>query len=129
MSSAKDGTRATSFNHSGAASYAPFERLLAVGTVDALTLLFLIRRGARRGARIRPAPGPERQHATRHHAVALLGRQPDQQSRFRCSRTPLYGAKELSCLPNRLIAHDVLSQPRFRRHAKPPAPESPAPAA
>jgi PmbA protein len=36
MFSAKDGTRATSFNYSGAASYAPFERLLAVGTVGRL---------------------------------------------------------------------------------------------
>jgi PmbA protein len=36
MFSAKDGARATSFNYSGAASYAPFERLLAVGTVGRL---------------------------------------------------------------------------------------------
>jgi PmbA protein len=36
MFSAKDGARATSFNYSGAASYAPFERLLAVGTVERL---------------------------------------------------------------------------------------------
>jgi len=36
MFSAKDGARATSFNYSGAASYAPFERLLAVGTVARL---------------------------------------------------------------------------------------------
>jgi PmbA protein len=36
MFSAKDGVRATSFNYSGAASYAPFERLLAVGTVGRL---------------------------------------------------------------------------------------------
>jgi PmbA protein len=36
MFSAKDGARATSFNYSGAASYAPFGRLLAVGTVGRL---------------------------------------------------------------------------------------------
>ena len=36
MFSAKDGARATSFNYSGAASYAPFERLLGVGTVGRL---------------------------------------------------------------------------------------------
>jgi PmbA protein len=36
MFGAKDGARATSFNYSGAASYAPFERLLAVGTVGRL---------------------------------------------------------------------------------------------
>jgi PmbA protein len=36
MFSAKDGRRATSFNYSGAASYTPFERLLAVGTVGRL---------------------------------------------------------------------------------------------
>jgi PmbA protein len=36
MFSAKDGIRATSFNYSGAASYTPFERLLAVGTVGRL---------------------------------------------------------------------------------------------
>jgi PmbA protein len=36
MFSAKDGARATSFNYSGAASYAPFERLLGVGTVRRL---------------------------------------------------------------------------------------------
>lgn len=36
MFSAKDGARATSFNYSGAASYAPFERLLGVGTVSRL---------------------------------------------------------------------------------------------
>jgi PmbA protein len=36
MFSGKDGARATSFNYSGAASYAPFERLLAVGTVGRL---------------------------------------------------------------------------------------------
>jgi PmbA protein len=36
MFSAKEGARATSFNYSGAASYAPFERLLAVGTVGRL---------------------------------------------------------------------------------------------
>ena len=36
MFSAKDGPRVTSFNYSGAASYAPFERLLAVGTVGRL---------------------------------------------------------------------------------------------
>jgi PmbA protein len=36
MFSAKDGARASSFNYSGAASYAPFERLLAVGTVGRL---------------------------------------------------------------------------------------------
>jgi PmbA protein len=36
MFSAKDGARATSFNYSGAASYTPFERLLAVGTVGRL---------------------------------------------------------------------------------------------
>jgi PmbA protein len=34
--SAKEGSRATSFNYSGAASYTPFERLLAVGTVGPL---------------------------------------------------------------------------------------------
>ncbi|HYX04280.1 MAG TPA: hypothetical protein VE963_19455, partial [Reyranella sp.] len=34
--SAKDGPRATSFNYSGAASYAPFEQLLGVGTVQPL---------------------------------------------------------------------------------------------
>ena len=32
----KDGRRTTSFNHSGAASFEPFERLLAVGTVERL---------------------------------------------------------------------------------------------
>jgi PmbA protein len=36
MFSAKDGARATSFNYSGAASYAPFERLLGVVTVGRL---------------------------------------------------------------------------------------------
>jgi PmbA protein len=36
MFSAKDGARATSFNFSGAASYAPFEQLLSVGTVRPL---------------------------------------------------------------------------------------------
>jgi PmbA protein len=36
MFSAKDRARATSFNYSGAASYAPFERLLGVGTVGRL---------------------------------------------------------------------------------------------
>jgi len=36
MFSAKDGPRATSFNYSGAASYAPFEQLLGVGTVQPL---------------------------------------------------------------------------------------------
>jgi len=36
MFSAKDGARATSFNYSGAAAYAPFDRLLAVGTVGRL---------------------------------------------------------------------------------------------
>jgi PmbA protein len=36
MFSAKDGPRATSFNYSGAASYAPFEQLLSVGTVRPL---------------------------------------------------------------------------------------------
>jgi PmbA protein len=36
MFSAKDGARATSFNYSGAASYVPFEQLLAVGTVGRL---------------------------------------------------------------------------------------------
>jgi PmbA protein len=36
MFSAKDGPRATSFNYSSAASYAPFEQLLGVGTVRPL---------------------------------------------------------------------------------------------
>jgi PmbA protein len=36
MFSAKEGARATSFNYSGAASYAPFDRLLGVGTVGRL---------------------------------------------------------------------------------------------
>ena len=36
MFSAKDGPRVTSFNYSGGASYEPFERLLAVGTVERL---------------------------------------------------------------------------------------------
>lgn len=36
MFSAKDGPRTTSFNYSGAASYAPFEQLLSAGTVRPL---------------------------------------------------------------------------------------------
>jgi PmbA protein len=36
MFSAKDGPRTTSFNYSGAASYAPFEQLLSVGAVRPL---------------------------------------------------------------------------------------------
>jgi hypothetical protein len=139
MSSAKDGTSATSFNHSGAASYAPFERLLAVGTVgrlieetlrsfdakpvpekfvgdviltpDCMYHLIPVLGRALGGYEflsghlaVQGKPGREhRQHATRRHAAALLGRQPNRQSRFRCSRTSLYGAKELSCWPNPLI--------------------------
>lgn len=36
MFSAKDGPRTTSFNYSGAASYAPFDQLLSVGTIRPL---------------------------------------------------------------------------------------------
>jgi len=36
MFSAKDGAKTTSFNYSGASAYAPFERLIGVGTVNRL---------------------------------------------------------------------------------------------